>query len=273
MAEKYIKVTIVATIFLIALGGYTTSSGSGMGCSDVYPLCDSGWLPDFNNPEQFTEWLHRLGAAIVGVFTLLAFFKSFRKGRVMGIAWCSLTLLLLQGALGAFTVKTELEEPILIFAHLSISMIFLGSLALWKNSLSIQKENKDTGSFINLSKVCALVTLMQILTGAAHVHLAKGSPHVLITHIILGFLVTGLSMSAMARARRTNQESSIGKRSTWAAYLSVTQLVLGALVFLSLAAKDYPIYLTGHLVIAAMIWYIHVLNSSTSFLGNKVEKE
>ncbi len=56
MAEKYIKVTIVATIFLIALGGYTTSSGSGMGCSDVYPLCDSGWLPDFNKPEQFTEF-------------------------------------------------------------------------------------------------------------------------------------------------------------------------------------------------------------------------
>jgi len=272
MAEKHLNVTIVATIFLIALGGYTTSSGSGMGCSDVYPLCDSGWLPDFNNAEQFTEWLHRLGAAIVGVFTLFAFFKSFKKEKIMGIAWCSLTLLLLQGALGAFTVKTELEEPVLIFAHLSISMIFLGSLALWRNALSPQEENKDTASFANLSKVCALVTFMQILVGAAHVHLAKGSTHILITHIILGFLVTGLSMSAMARARRTIQKPFIGKRSTWAAYLSVTQLVLGALVFLSLAAENYPIYITGHLVIAAVIWYIHILNSSTSFPGKKIEK-
>ncbi len=272
MVEKHLKVTIFATIFLIALGGYTTSSGSGMGCSDAYPLCDSGWLPNFNNPEQVTEWLHRLGAVIVGIFTLLAFFKSFKLKKAMPIAWSSLTLLLAQGALGAYTVKTELESPTLILAHLSTSMIFLGSLAIWHNVLSPLKENKNTGSFTSLSKVCAMVTFIQIIVGAIHVHFLK-SPHVLITHIILGFLVTGLSMSAMARARRTKQDSSLLTKSKWAGFLSAFQLVLGALVFLSLAAKNYPIYITGHLVIAAIIWYIHVSNSSASLLGWKVEKE
>ena len=272
MANKHLKITIFATIFLIALGGYTTSSGSGMGCSDVYPLCDSGWLPDFNNPEQFTEWLHRLGAAIVGLFTFLAFFKSFKIKKTRGIAYLSLVLLLVQGALGAFTVKTELEEPVLVFAHLFTSMIFLGSLAIWKSAISEKKENKDTQPFINLSKICAFATFLQILVGAAHVHLAKGASHILITHIIFGFLVTGLSMSAMARARRTSQPVSVSKKSTWAAYLSVSQLILGAGVFLSLAAKDYPIYITGHLMIAAVIWYMHVSNSSIYLLGGKVEK-
>ena len=262
MIQKNLKITIFATIFLIALGAYTTASGSGMGCADVYPLCDSGWLPNFDNPEQVTEWLHRLGAAIVGLCAFFAFFKSF-KTPLKKIATISCLVLLFQGALGAFTVKTELEEPWLIFGHLFTSMLFLGSLASWYSATESLKVNQDTLSFKKISKICCIFTMLQIAIGAMHVHLFRGSPHVLITHIVLGFLVTGFSMSSMARSKRTKQDKKTIIRSSWAAYLSVAQILLGAGVFLSMAAPSYPPYITLHLMIAAIIWFIHVLNFFT----------
>tara|TARA_B100000029_G_scaffold508346_1_gene594991 strand:+ start:530 stop:1336 length:807 start_codon:yes stop_codon:yes gene_type:complete len=259
MIQRNLKITIYATIFLIALGAYTTASGSGMGCADVYPLCDSGWLPNFDNPEQVTEWLHRLGAAIVGLCAFFAFFKSF-KTPFRKIAMTSCLILLFQGALGAFTVKTELQEPWLIFAHLFTSMLFLGSLAAWYTATENLEVNENTSAFTRISKICCIFTMLQIAIGAMHVHLFKGSAHVLITHIVLGFLVTGFSMSSMARAKRTKQDQKIIKRSSWAAYLSVLQILLGAGVFLSMAAPSYPPYITLHLMIAAIIWFMHVSN-------------
>src|SRR5437667_12716044 len=62
--------SVVSTYILIVIGGYVTTSNSGLGCGESWPLCKGAVFPSLNNPEVVIELTHRLFNSVVGVFIL-----------------------------------------------------------------------------------------------------------------------------------------------------------------------------------------------------------
>src|SRR5438046_4397787 len=60
--------SVVSTYFLIVIGGYVTTSNSGLGCGESWPLCQGAVFPSVSNPEVVIELTHRLFNSVVGVF-------------------------------------------------------------------------------------------------------------------------------------------------------------------------------------------------------------
>src|SRR5216684_134557 len=89
--------SVVSTYVLIVIGGYVTTSNSGLGCGESWPLCKGAVFPSLNNPEVVIELTHRLFNSVVGVFIL---------------------------GMGMVTVTTSLN-PVVSDAHLALASAIL----------------------------------------------------------------------------------------------------------------------------------------------------
>ena len=121
-----------ATLLLMAVGSATRVMNAGLACPD-WPLCYGQLVPTQQmNLQVFLEWFHRLDAALIGVSTLLLAGSSwwFRSQLPRWLPWATtfaLSLILIQGALGAFTV-TELLRFDIVTAHLGTALLFFITL-------------------------------------------------------------------------------------------------------------------------------------------------
>jgi len=97
---------------LVALGVYTAATGSGLACSQQWPLCDNGLLPQ--TLPSFIEWFHRLVAMVTG-FVIVgvagAAWVGDQSRRTALLATTALVLLPLQISLGAVTVTLNGAIP------------------------------------------------------------------------------------------------------------------------------------------------------------------
>src|SRR6267154_527519 len=123
------------TYLLIILGAIVRITGSGLGCGEHWPLCNGKLLPPLDLPTMI-EYGHRLAAAAVSVLvTALAVYAWWlrretgnEKRETPGVpAYLALTLLVLQVALGAVTVKLSLP-PWTVILHLGTAMLLLATL-------------------------------------------------------------------------------------------------------------------------------------------------
>jgi heme a synthase len=121
-----------ATLLLMAVGSATRVMNAGLACPD-WPLCYGQLVPTQQmNLQVFLEWFHRLDAALIGLSTLLLAGSSwwFRSQLPRWLPWATtfaLSLILIQGALGAFTV-TELLRFDIVTAHLGTALLFFITL-------------------------------------------------------------------------------------------------------------------------------------------------
>src|SRR6266566_4685596 len=53
--------SVVSTYILIVIGGYVTTSNSGLGCGESWPLCEGAVFPSLNRPELVIELSLGLG--------------------------------------------------------------------------------------------------------------------------------------------------------------------------------------------------------------------
>ena len=124
--------TAFATLLLMAVGSATRVMNAGLACPD-WPLCYGQFVPTQQmNLQVFLEWFHRLDAALIGLSTLLLVGSSwwFRHQLPRWLPWATtfaLSLILIQGALGAFTV-TELLRFDIVTAHLGTALLFFITL-------------------------------------------------------------------------------------------------------------------------------------------------
>lgn len=132
---KWALTTLVATIALVGVGGYTRGSGSGFGCEDRWPLCEGGNLGGLlpaAEREMIIEWSHRWLAATVGllaVTTAVLAWRHLRDRRVVTIcATAAVVVIGIQAWVGREIVSNELDSD-LVSLHLGISMIIVGLLA------------------------------------------------------------------------------------------------------------------------------------------------
>jgi len=120
--------SVVSTYVLIVIGGYVTTSNSGLGCGESWPLCKGAVFPSLNNPEVVIELTHRLFNSVVGVFILgmaiVAWTRYRTAGNVVLLSTTSLVALIAQVLLGMVTVTTSLN-PVVSDAHLALASAIL----------------------------------------------------------------------------------------------------------------------------------------------------
>src|SRR6266849_2984847 len=120
--------SVLSTYILIVIGGYVTTSNSGLGCGESWPLCKNAVFPSLNNPEVVIELTHRLFNSVVGVFILgmaiVAWTRYRGASNVVLLSTTSLVALIAQVLLGMITVTTSLN-PIVSDAHLALASAIL----------------------------------------------------------------------------------------------------------------------------------------------------
>lgn len=139
--QKVAIATVLATIFLIFVGGLVRAAGAGLGCPD-WPKCFGTWIPptsaselpvgfepsEFNVFKTWTEYINRLIGVVIGFLILLTFILSFRYRKTEPAVFYSSTaafiMVLIQGWLGGQVVLTGLSEW-LITVHMILAMAIM----------------------------------------------------------------------------------------------------------------------------------------------------
>ena len=120
--------SVISTYILIVIGGYVTTSNSGLGCGESWPLCQGAVFPSLKNPEVVIELTHRLFNSVVGVFILgmsiVVWTKYRNASNIVILSTTSLVALIAQVLLGMVTVTTSLN-PIVSDAHLALASAIL----------------------------------------------------------------------------------------------------------------------------------------------------
>src|SRR3989475_2263294 len=120
--------SVFSTYILIVIGGYVTTSNSGLGCGESWPLCKGAVFPSLNNPEVVIELTHRLFNSVVGVFILglaiVAWTRYRKASNIVLLSTTGLVALVAQVVLGMVTVTTSLN-PIVSDAHLALASAIL----------------------------------------------------------------------------------------------------------------------------------------------------
>ena len=120
--------SVVSTYILIVIGGYVTTSNSGLGCGESWPLCKGAVFPSLDNPEVVIELTHRLFNSVVGIFILglaiVAWTKYRTERNIVLLSTISFVALIVQVLLGMVTVTTSLN-PVVSDAHLALASAIL----------------------------------------------------------------------------------------------------------------------------------------------------
>ncbi|MBV6506978.1 MAG: Heme A synthase [Acidimicrobiales bacterium] len=173
-------VTLVATLMLVFVGGYTRGSGSGYGCADRWPLCEGGALGGLlprADYHMIIEWSHRWLAATVGVLVVATAVLAWRQQRARkAVVWpatAAVGVVGLQAWIGRVVVQQELDAD-LVSLHLAISMIVVGLLVVVTvNALAVSpatpEERTRDRNWAALTAVGAAGSYVLVLLGS-YVH-------------------------------------------------------------------------------------------------------
>lgn len=128
---KWVAVTAVILMYLVLISGaLVTNTGSGQGCGNRWPLCDTEYWDAAAIIEFFA---HRgvTGLATIAVLALcyLAWRHMTRRPIVTRLIWVSIAFLVIQALLGAGNVMWP--QPKLILAlHFGISLVSWASVLM-----------------------------------------------------------------------------------------------------------------------------------------------
>ena len=175
-ALRYFSLASVIALFgLIVLGGVVRITDSGLGCPD-WPFCHGKVIPSAD-AATLIEYSHRMAASVTGLIVLVTGFVVWRSYRwerwLLRPMALAIILLIAQVILGGITVRTELDEG-LVMAHLAVAQTLLAlmivvAVVAWSGgaSLSGWEPNLRGSTKMPLLIVAALVTTFAvILTGA-----------------------------------------------------------------------------------------------------------
>lgn len=133
---RWALVTLLTTVLLIGVGGFTRGSGSGYGCEDRWPLCEGGHLGGLlprAEREMVIEWSHRWLASVVGLLalaTVVSAWRHVRGSRAIVIpVTAALGVIGIQAWVGRLIVTNDLDAD-LVSLHLVISLTVAALMAV-----------------------------------------------------------------------------------------------------------------------------------------------
>src|SRR5258708_4625015 len=132
-ARRLIKIfailTSIGAYFMILLGVFVTTTGSGQGCGNTWPFCHGQIIPGTLTITGMIEYSHRISSSLDGflvlVLTIWAWLMYRKDFQVKLYAFLSLLFVIVQGALGALTVVAEgtLALPWILSVHFGLALI------------------------------------------------------------------------------------------------------------------------------------------------------
>jgi heme a synthase len=267
-----------ATLLLMAVGSATRVMNAGLACPD-WPLCYGQLVPTQQmNLQVFLEWFHRLDAALIGLSTLCLVGSSWwcRAQLSRWVPWATsfaLGLILVQGALGAFTV-TELLRFDIVTAHLGTALLFfITLLAIGTSLLPVaQSSGVPTARLPLLSLFAAIFVYVQSILGglvgsrwALHQCFGNSELCTVMNSHLIGVVPATLSCVAVAIViwRNPNLPKYYNTFANIISGLLVFQILLGTATFrlhlqvetLTVAHQSIGAMLLGTLVVVtALLW-------------------
>ena len=200
----WLKGTLILVFFIIIIGGLTRLTNSGLSITQwelfagiFPPLNENTWNDYFNQYKKipqykllnfnmslnefkvifYWEYVHRVFARFIGLFFLIPliyfyFSKKIKKDH-MNICYLIFLLILFQGAIGWYMVKSGLINDITV-SHYRLSIhlvtaIFIISILFWliKNISSNRNKNFFEISSKNIPfQILILLIFIQIILGA-----------------------------------------------------------------------------------------------------------
>jgi len=276
------------TFALVVFGGFVRITDSGMGCGDHWPKCNGRWIPEFTIPTLI-EYTHRLLGVSIGLVLIGVFVYAFRRrreagfggrGGVLRIAALVLTLVVVQGLLGAVTVWLEIP-PIVVVVHFATALAIMGILLIGYvrgrelAGATMRVADRNAHRYARIATIAAAIGFVVVVFGALVANnlgapqacqgfpLCNGSAmpsggslvHIHWTHRVVAF---ALFFYVLYGAIATRAASSVRVRTAAiaAAAAVVAQLVVAAALVLS----HLPQSLQGlHLAVGAAVWGVLVL--------------
>ncbi len=186
---RYTWFVLIMVFLVILAGGVVRMTQSGMGCPD-WPKCFGMWIPptdesqlppdfekyldaqdidhSFNVYHTWIEYINRLLGALLGVFILVHFIRSFSRYRKKDRAIVYLSLLLLlgvafQGWLGKKVVDHNLAV-VKVTTHMLMALVLaaIPLLIIYR----LQPKEKTGNAFLKrFSVFLLLLLLVQVVLG------------------------------------------------------------------------------------------------------------
>ena len=245
MPKRFVTLAWIAAgcaYLLIVLGFVVRITGSGLGCGNHWPLCNGRLFPPLSDPGAVIEWSHRLVAGIVSILIVALAVLDWRRSVTL------VGLLVIQIALGAVTVKTELQ-PLMVILHLATAMLLLAALTV------AARPGPRPPVLLGLTFLTVLlgaVTANLGATAACHgFPLCNGQivpqggwlPAIHWTHRLLAYTLTGYVIWWAARSR---------DRAAWRAVAIVVAQIAIAVTMLNLGFADG--LRAAHAAVGAGVW-------------------
>ena len=201
---NWLIISLILVFFIIIIGGLTRLTNSGLSITEwelfegiLPPISNKSWELYFHQYKQipqytllnssmsleefkvifFWEYFHRFLARLIGIFVLIPliyfYFTRKIKKEYMSICYLILTLIIIQGIIGWYMVKSGLVNEVTV-SHYRLSFhlltaIIIISAMFWliKNVLSKQHKKFFVYSKKNLPfQILIFLILIQIIMGA-----------------------------------------------------------------------------------------------------------
>lgn len=168
-------VAVALTLVVVVLGAYVRLSDAGLGCPD-WPGCYGHITPPAHvegveAAKAWKEMIHRYAASTLGLLILvlaaIAWWRRHEAGQPVRLPLLLVPLVMMQGALGMWTV-TLLLKPLVVTLHLLGGMAILSLLCLiaLRQTGWLAPKGAAPRGLRRLGDVAAGLLVLQLLLGA-----------------------------------------------------------------------------------------------------------
>lgn len=284
LEHRFAKLAAGATFLLLVIGGTVNPTGSSLACPEPTLVCHGQLFPPMVG-GVFYEHGHRLAAMTVGFLQIALTVLLLRRTPLKGLAWLLLGMVILQGALGAITVKYKLPWFVST-AHLLLGMSYFAMLVYTAfrtrpapSALELDRHEKlrdELGSARTWIRIAVGAVFVQLLFGALVRHLGAamvclgmptctiggdwwpdtGVQHLHMVHrgfgVVVGIVTT---IAAIAVYRRAKAWPQLRVLALIAPLLVAAQIALG--IYTVLSMRSVPVAV-GHFAGAVSLWALWI---------------
>jgi len=134
LLKIYAVITTIGMFVITLMGAIVTTTDSGDGCGNSWPLCYGKILPPQPEMETIIEYSHRIVSTVLGIMVIILAFWAWKKlsrhmRETKTLAILSVFFIIFQGLLGAGAVIWGQSATVLAL-HFGISLLSIAAVFL-----------------------------------------------------------------------------------------------------------------------------------------------